>query len=62
MTSINKPGRLSAAVHFHGPGAFKPEWLGSGLLIRAPEVQLLPGPPTRNHSTRLAQSVRAPSS
>jgi hypothetical protein len=28
MTTLIKPGRIAAAVHFHGPGAFKPETVG----------------------------------
>ena len=50
MTTITKPGRLAAA----SPSLTDPERsslrrLGNGLLIRAPEVQLLPGPPTASH-------------
>lgn len=49
-TTIKKPGRLAAVA----PSLMDPERsslrrLGSGLLIRAPEVQLLPGPPTAHH-------------
>ena len=52
MTTIIKPGRLAAAP----PSLMDPERsslrrLGNGLLIRAQEVQLLPGPPTaRSHA------------
>jgi hypothetical protein len=47
MTKIIKPERLAAAP----PSLMDPERsslrrLGNGLLIRAQEVQLLPGPPT----------------
>jgi hypothetical protein len=57
MTTIKQTGRLAAAP----PLPMDPERsslrrLGNGLLIRAQEVQLLPGPATPPH-TRLAQSV-----
>jgi len=47
MATKTKPGRLAAA----SPSPMDPERsslrrLGNGLLIRAQEVQLLPGPPT----------------
>ena len=47
MTTIKQTGRLAAAP----PSLMDPERsslsrLGNGLLIRAQEVQLLPGPPT----------------
>lgn len=47
MTPIKQTGRLAAAP----PSLMDPERsslsrLGNGLLIRAQEVQLLPGPPT----------------
>jgi hypothetical protein len=49
MTTIIKPARLAAAP----PSPMDPERsslsrLGNGLLIRAQEVQLLPGPPTHD--------------
>ena len=51
MTTIFKPGRLAAA----SPSLTDPERsslrrLGNGLLIRAQEVQLLPGPPTTDRT------------
>ena len=51
MTTIIKPGRLAAA----SPSLTDPERsslrrLGNGLLIRAQEVQLLPGPPTTDRT------------
>ena len=51
-TSIRKPGRLAAA----SPSLMDPERLslsrlGNGLLIRAQEVQLLPGPPSHTTSS-----------
>ena len=59
-TTIRKPGRLAAA----SPSPMDPErsslrWLGNGLLIRAPEVQLLPGPPYTYTTSSIG---RAPSS
>ena len=50
MTTIKQMGRLAAAP----PSLMDPERsslsrLGNGLLIRAQEVQLLPGPPTHAH-------------
>jgi hypothetical protein len=52
MTTIKRTGRLAAAP----PSPVDPERsslsrLGNGLLIRAQEVQLLPGPPTAHMHT-----------
>ena len=44
--TITKPGRLAAAIHAMDPDRSSLRRLGNGLLIRAQEVQLLPGPPT----------------
>jgi hypothetical protein len=47
MTDTNtKLGRLAAAIHAMDPERSSLRRLGNGLLIRAQEVQLLPGPPT----------------
>jgi hypothetical protein len=47
MTNIiSKPGRLAAVTHAMDPERSSLRRLGNGLLIRAQEVQLLPGPPT----------------
>ena len=44
--TTTKPGRLTAAIHAMDPERSSLRRLGNGLLIRAQEVQLLPGPPT----------------
>jgi hypothetical protein len=62
MTSITKPGRLAAASSLStDPERSSLRRLGSGLLIRAPEVQLLPGPPTA-HTHTTSSIGRVPSS
>ena len=49
MTTIIKPGRLAAATRVPvDPERSSLRRLGNGLLIRAQEVQLLPGPPTHD--------------
>ena len=63
MATKTKPGRLAAA----SPSPMDPERsslrrLGNGLLIRAQEVQLLPGPPTARSSHTTSSIGRAPSS
>ena len=62
MSTKTKPGRLAAA----SPSPMDPERsslrrLGNGLLIRALEVQLLPGPPTV-HAYTTSSIGRVPSS
>ena len=60
--TITKPGRLTAAVHAPDPERSSLRRLGNGLLIRAQEVQLLPGPPTVPSSHTTSSIGRAPSS
>lgn len=45
MSNTTKPGRLAAVAILMDPERSSLRRSGSGLLIRAPEVQLLPGPP-----------------
>ena len=52
MTTIKQTGRLAAAPSsLMDPERSSLRRLGNGLLIRAQEVQLLPGPPTHTTSS-----------
>ena len=62
MTTIIKPGRLAAAIHTDGPGAFKPETVGQRAFNPCARGSTPPGSSSRSPHARLAQSVRAPSS
>jgi hypothetical protein len=57
MTTIAKPGRLAAAVHAEGPGAFKPETVGQRAFNPRVRGSTPPGSSSHAQRTRLAQSV-----